>query len=148
MRVEAETLLPVEPGTAWDFLVRWEEQARWLRDADAVRIESSTREGLGTRIAVRTRVLKVPAFTESLEVVEWDPPHRLVMRHRSLVRGTGAWTLESAPDGTRFTWVEDLSLPIPLLGELALLAYRPFMRRLMRGGLADLQDLLRNASLG
>jgi hypothetical protein len=43
---------------------------------------------------------------------------------------------------TRFTWTEVLSLPIPLLGEFALLVYRPFMRRLMRGSLANLQRLV------
>jgi hypothetical protein len=41
--------------------------------------------------------------------------------------------------GTTFTWVEDLSLPVPVLGELALQAYRPFLRRLMRGALAGLR---------
>jgi hypothetical protein len=43
---------------------------------------------------------------------------------------------------TRFTWTEVLSLPVPLLGELALLVYRPFLRRLMRGSLANLQGLV------
>jgi hypothetical protein len=33
-------------------------------------------------------------------------------------------------------------LPIPLLGELALLVYRPFMRRLVRGSLANLQRVV------
>jgi hypothetical protein len=36
-------------------------------------------------------------------------------------------------------WTEELSLPIPLLGELALLVYRPLLRRLMRGGLESLR---------
>ena len=43
---------------------------------------------------------------------------------------------------TRFTWTEELSLPIPILGELALLVYRPFLRRLMRGSLANLQGVV------
>ena len=43
---------------------------------------------------------------------------------------------------TTFTWTEELSLPIPILGELALLVYRPFLRRLMRGSLANLQRLI------
>lgn len=103
---------------------------------------TSRRGGVGTRVAVRTRVLNVPLFTERLEVVGWEAPRRLVMRHRSFVRGEGTWLLEPAPGGTRFTWTEDLSLPPPLLGELALAVYRPFMRRLMAGGLADLRALV------
>jgi hypothetical protein len=105
------------------------------------------REGVGTRLAVRTRVLNVPLFTERLEVIAWDPPRLVVMGHRGFVRGRGTWTLEPAPGGTHFAWVEDLSLPIPILGELALLLYRPFMRRLMRDGLKDLRALL-HGSLG
>lgn len=142
MRFEATSILPTEPAAVWAFIARWEDQARWLRDADSVRVLTSRRGGVGTRVAVRTRVLNVPLFTERLEVVGWEAPRRLVMRHRSFVRGEGTWLLEPAPGGTRFTWTEDLSLPPPLLGELALAVYRPFMRRLMAGGLADLRALI------
>lgn len=113
-----------------------------MKDADSVRVLTSSREGVGVRVAVRTRVLNVPMFTEQLEVTVWDPPRRLVMAHRSFVRGVGEWRLEADGDGTRFTWTEDLSLPVPLLGEVALALYRPFMRRLMRGALDGLSGLI------
>ena len=142
MRVEGSILLPVGLRAAWDALLRWEEQARWMRDSDSVTVLTTRREGVGTRIAVRTRVLNVPLFTEELEVVLWEPPRLLVMAHRSLVRGVGTWALEPEGAATRFTWTEELSLPVPLVGELALGVYRPFMRRLMRGALADLRVLL------
>ena len=57
-----------------------------------------------------------------------EPSRRIVMAHRSFVGGTGIWSLEATDAGTRFTWTEELS-PIPLLGELALLVYRPFLHR-------------------
>jgi uncharacterized protein YndB with AHSA1/START domain len=138
LRVESETLLPVAADLAWRALTDWERQAEWMRDADSVRVLTTHREGPGVRIAVKTRVLNVPAFTEVLDVTEWHPPERLVVAHRGFVRGDGVWTLEPAPGGTRFRWVEILCLPVPLLGELALLVYRPFMRRLMRRALGDL----------
>ena len=124
---------------AWAALLRWEAQPRWMRDADSVHVLTSAREGIGVLVAVKTRVLNVPLFTERLEVVEWDPPRRLTMAHRSFVRGVGTWVLEPGRAGTRFTWTEELSLPVPLLGELALWVYRPFMRHLMRGALEGLQ---------
>jgi uncharacterized protein YndB with AHSA1/START domain len=142
MLVGTSIVLPVEPERVWRVLLRWEDQPRWIRDAVWVRVLTSHREGAGVRIEVRNRVFHVPLFNERLEVVEWDPPRRLVMAHRSFVRGTGVWTLAPEGNGTRFTWSEDLSLPIPLLGELALLAYRPFMRRLMRAAVADLAGLV------
>lgn len=126
----------------WDRVRRWEDQSQWIRDAVWVRVLTSQREGVGTGVRVLNRVLHVPLFTERLEVVAWDPPSRIVIAHRSLVRGTGTWLLDTVDGSTRFTWIEDLSLPIPLVGELALRIYRPFMRRLMRKSLAGLQRLL------
>lgn len=141
MRIDASIGLPAPPQEVWGLLLDWEEQARWMKDADSVRVLTSRREGVGTRLAVRTRVWNVPLFTEELEVVLWDPPRRLVMAHRSFVRGVGTWALEPEGSGTRFRWTEDLSLPVPLLGELALIVYRRFMRQLMRGALANLRAL-------
>jgi len=123
-------------------MTRWKEQPTWMRDADSVRVLTPDREGVGVRIAVRTRVLGIPLLTEVLEVVRWEPPRLLVMAHRSFVRGTGTWLLEAAEGGSRFQWTEELSLPIPLLGEPLLHAYRPSMRRLMRGSVRNLQRLL------
>jgi hypothetical protein len=113
-----------------------------MKDADSVRVLGGRREGPGVRLAVRTRVLDVPLFTEVLEVTLWEPPSRLVVAHRSFVRGTGTWTLEPIGSGTRLRWCEDVRLPVPILGELALLVYRPALRRLMRGGLERLRASL------
>ena len=145
MYVEATVVLPAPPDRAWTFVLRWEEQPRWIRDAVWVRVLSPEREGVGARIEVRNRVLHVPLFSEQLEVTAWDPPRRLEMTHRGFVRGVGTWWFEPDAAGTRFTWTEELSLPIPILGELALWVYRPFMRRLMRAGLANLQGLIEAA---
>ena len=142
MRVEASRNLPTAPERVWSTIERWQEQSRWIRDAVWVRLLTPERAGVGTRIEVKNRVLHVPLFTEQLEVVGWEPPRRMVMAHRSFVRGTGIWSLEPVDGSTRFTWTEELSLPIPILGELALLVYRPFLRRLMRGSLANLQGVI------
>ena len=138
MRVSASAVVPVPPERLWDVLLHWEDQPRWMKDAVSVRVVSEHREGVGVRLAVKNRVLNVPLFTEVLEVTAWDPPRLLHVAHRSFVRGVGTWLLASEGDGTRFTWTEELRLPVPILGELALLAYRPFMRRLMRRGIASL----------
>jgi hypothetical protein len=142
VRVVASRNLPAAPDRVWSTIERWEEQSRWIRDAVWVRLLTRERTGAGARVEVMNRVLHIPLFTEQLEVVGWDPPRRMVMAHRSFVRGTGTWSLEPVDGSTMFTWTEELSLPIPILGELALLVYRPFLRRLMRGSLANLQRLI------
>jgi carbon monoxide dehydrogenase subunit G len=143
MRVSASTELAVPPQEAWRRVLAWEEQVAWMKDAHSIRVLTSHREGVGVVVAVRTRVLGVPLLTDHLEVTLWDPPRRLVMAHRGLVRGVGEWLMEPAGRGARFTWTEELGLPVLVLGELALLAYRPLMRRLMRRSLSNLERLLR-----
>ena len=145
MRLVAEAGLPVPPREAWDMLVAWETQAAWMQDADRVAVESDARAGVGTMVAVRTRVLNIPLFTERLEVIAWEPPHRLLMAHRSFIAGTGTWELEPAGSGSRFRWTEDIALPVPILGELALAAYRPIMRRLMSRSMAALRRTIEPA---
>jgi carbon monoxide dehydrogenase subunit G len=138
VRVERCIVLPVPPAAAWAVLMDWERQADWMLDADAVAVVSEQREGVGVRLAVQTRIAGLPAFTEPIEVVGWDPPRRLEIRHGSLVAGTGVWTLEPVLGGTRFTWSEEIRLAVPVVGELAARAYTPVMAVLMRRALAGL----------
>ena len=143
MRVDAEVIVPAPPEDVWLVLLRWERQPEWMVDAVSVRVASSHRAGVGARVEVRTRIVRVLHFTDVLEVTGWDPPRRLVMVRRGFVRGTGTWQLDPLPHGTRFAWIEEIRVPIPVIGELALLPYRPIMRRLMRRSLGNLATMLR-----
>jgi hypothetical protein len=143
VKVSADVLLPVGVEAAWARLLQWERQPEWMVDAASVRVASAQREGAGVLIAVRTKIFGLPLLTDVLEITEWDPPRRFVMVRRGFVRGRGEWRLEPERDGARFTWSEELTVPIPVLGELALAAYRPLMRGLMRRSLANLAGMLR-----
>ncbi len=142
MLVERTIVLPVLIEEAWTALMDWERQADWMLDADSVTVVSDQREGVGVQLAVRTRLFGVAAFTEPMEVVGWDPPRRLDIRHGSLVAGSGAWILETIEGGTRFTWREEISLAVPALGELAARLYRPVMRGLMDRAMRGLRGYL------
>jgi carbon monoxide dehydrogenase subunit G len=139
MHVQRATVLPTTLDEAWVVLVDWERQADWMVDADRVEVVSATREGAGVRLAVKTRLLGVPAFTEPMEVVTWDPPRRLVIRHGSLVAGTGVWDLVPMQGGTAFRWSEDVRLRVPLVGDLAARLYRPVLSALMGRSLRSLR---------
>jgi hypothetical protein len=139
VRVRVEELLPCSPVEAWTILLAWERQADWMLDADRIEVVGERREGIGVRLSVRTRILGLPAFTEPMEVVGWDPPRRLALRHGAIVAGEGTWSLDPEQGGTRFVWVEDVRLRVPLLGELAARVYAPILRRLMRRAAAGLR---------
>jgi carbon monoxide dehydrogenase subunit G len=139
VRVRTQELLPCSPEEAWEILLAWERQADWMLDADRVEVVGERREGVGVRLRVRTRILGLPAFTEPMEVVAWEPPRRLVLRHGGLVEGEGTWLLEPRPGGTRFTWIEDVRLRIPLVGGVAARLYAPVLQRLMRRAAAGLR---------
>ena len=141
MNVSTVTRLPIGPEELWRLLTDWERQSRWMPDAASVRVLTGRREGAGVQLAVRSRVFRVPLFTERLEVVAWEPPRRLVIAHRSFIHGVGVWRVDPVPGGSLFRWVEEISLPIPVLGWIALAVYRPVMRRLMRGAMRDLRAL-------
>jgi hypothetical protein len=143
MRVGASVIVPAGPEDVWVVLLSWERQPEWMVDAVSVRVSSPGRTGVGTRIDVRTRILGLPMLTDVLEVTEWDPPRRLVVSRRGFVRGTGTWMLEPLPNAIHLLWIEEIRVPVPLLGELALLVYRPIMRRLMRRSLANLARQVR-----
>jgi hypothetical protein len=131
VHVERAIVLPTTPEEAWAVLVNWERQADWMLDADRVEVVSTAREGVGVRLAVKTRLFGVPAFTEPMEVTTWDPPRRLGIRHGSLVAGRGVWDLVPMAGGTGFRWSEDVRLRVPVVGEIAGRLYRPVMSALM-----------------
>ena len=117
MQVERTVVLPTTPAEAWSVLMDWERQADWMLDADSVTVVSGVREGIGVRLAVRTRLFGVPAFVEPMEVTAWEPPRRLEIRHGGMVSGMGTWTLEPVDGGTAFTWREDIELAVPFVGD-------------------------------
>ena len=140
MRIERSIELPETPERVWPLLTDWERQASWMLDVGDVEVLTQAREGVGVRLSARTRVLGIPAFTDLLTVTEWSPPRRLRIEHRGLVLGSGVWSLDPAPGGTRFTWREEVSLSVPLVGGLMLVGYRPVQRWLMGRALAAFRD--------
>jgi hypothetical protein len=146
VRAEVRAWLPERPADAWRDALEWERQPQWMSDAASVRVMSSRREGVGVRLAVKTRVLGVPVFTEILEVVVWEPPHRVALAHRGFVQGMGEWTFRERAEGTWVRWTETLRLPVPILGAAVLAVYRPILVRLMRRSLEALRLYVHTAS--
>jgi hypothetical protein len=141
MRVEHAAVLAASPDRIWTILSDWERQATWMPDVAWIRPVGNGREE-GARLRVRTKVFGVSAVIDDVVVTGWLPPRRLAVEHRGLVKGRGEWRLEPFGSGTRFTWIEELSLPIPVIGEAALLAYRPVQAALLRRSVENLRRIV------
>jgi len=145
VKLHVERVLRAAPERVWDVLSDWERQADWMPDVVWMRVEGTERAG-GARILARTRVLGVPATTDVLEVLAWEPPRRLRVAHRGLVTGWGEWRLEPGEGATtRFEWDEHLRLPYGALGEAALRVYGPVQRAMLRRSLGSLATIVESA---
>jgi hypothetical protein len=62
-------------------------------------------------------------------ITGWEPPRRCVV-HRTgrLVRGDGLFEVRPAGAGSRFSWTEQLLLPLAVAGRLAWPVVRPLMQ--------------------
>jgi carbon monoxide dehydrogenase subunit G len=138
MKVATVSVLNASPERVWRVLTDWDRQESWMPDVAWIRVIGPERE-MNARVAVRTKVFGIPFVTDKLKVVWWEPPRRLVVRHLGLVRGTGEWRLDRTGDRTRFSWTEDLTLDVPLVGDLALHVYGPGLRWVHRRAIANLR---------
>jgi carbon monoxide dehydrogenase subunit G len=141
MRFEEETLLGADPTRVWEVLSDWERQATWMPDVAWIRVLGPER-ALGATIQVRMKVFGIPLATDVLRVTEWEPPHRLVIHHEGIVIGAAEWRLEEADAGTRFTWWEEVRMPPPFLGAIALWFYAPFQRLMLRRSIRNLKRIV------
>jgi len=140
-------VLAAPPERVWEVLSDWERQASWMPDVAWLRPIGPGRE-VGARLEVRTKVFGVPAATDLLTVTAWEPPRRLATRHVGVVKGAGEWLLEPTHEGgaTRFRWIEDIRLPPPFIGDLALWIYSPWQRWMLRRSVANLRRLVERSS--
>ena len=136
-------LFRARPQRIWDVLVDWERQASWMPDVAWIRVVGRDR-GLGARLAVKTKVFGVPLTTDLIRVSVWEPPRRLGVRHEGVVKGRGEWRLlsEASAGLTRFTWLEEISLPGARLGDAAFEVYAPVQRRMLRRSIRNLRRLV------
>ena len=141
MRLALEARLAASPERVWEVLADWERYAEWMPDVSWVRPLGPER-GQGLRLAVRTKVLGIPVVTDELRVVAWEPPRRMAIEHLGLVQGSAEWRLEPLPSGTRFSWREELSMPPPVLGTVALLLYSPVLKWTFGRSIRNLGRLL------
>lgn len=129
----AELTVPVDvaaPAEAvWRTVTDWPGQGEWMLGTK-VRVDGpGDGRRLGARLTAVTGIGPL-GVRDQMEIVEWDPPRRCVVRHLGkVVRGDGVFeVVELGPGRARFLWSELLDLPLGLLGRLGWPLVRPLFR--------------------
>jgi hypothetical protein len=128
-----ELTVPVDvraPAEAvWRTVTDWPGQGDWVIGT-RVEVEGG---GDGRHLGARLRAftgLGPVGFLDPMEIVDWDPPRRCLVRHTGkVVRGDGVF--EVVPLGAeraRFVWTELVDLPFGAAGVLGWWAAAPAVR--------------------
>jgi len=118
----------------WDRVSRLVDHAEWMADAESITFASDQTTGVGTTMHVLTRVGPFTT-TDVIVVEEWNEPHSIVVSHRGLVSGHGAFELEADGGATWFTWTESLRFPWYLGGAITAAMAKPILARIWRANL-------------
>lgn len=127
------------PDEVWNDLAAISSHVDWMADASEIRFLTDRTEGVGTRFECDTNVGPFH-LVDVMEIYRWEPPRRMGVRHRGLVRGTGEFRLEPTRRGrTRVVWDERLRFPLWLGGPVGGFAARPVLKAIWRGNLRRLR---------
>jgi hypothetical protein len=110
----------------WAAAVDWATQADWMLGT-RVRTTRQGGSGVGARLEAFTGVGRV-GFLDPMEITLWQPPRACHVVHLGqVVRGTGTFEVEPrGEDRSRFSWREDIDLPLGRLGRAGWVLVRPF----------------------
>lgn len=95
----------------WATATDWSRQSEWMLGTK-VYVTSGDGAGPGSQLVAFTGLGDI-GFLDSMEIIEWEPPLRCVMRHHgTLVRGTGGFrVVRSTADSSTFLWWERFEVP-------------------------------------
>ncbi len=133
--------LPHPPEHVWSEVAQLERHAEWMADAESIEFATEQRSGVGTTMAVRTRVGPL-VTTDVISVRSWIEGTSIGVVHRGLVTGVGVFVLMPIDGGTRFVWWEDLEFPRYLGGAIVAWFARPVLRAIWRGNLKRFAGML------
>lgn len=129
-RVERSALIAVPPGVAFAYVADPSNALRWMHGFSRFDPVEPGRSGVGARVTATGSIFGIP-LTTTLEIVEFDPPRRLVSRTTGRLKSCSVWEFAPAEGGTRVTFTGDYDVPGGLL-------------RLMGGPLVE-RELEKNA---
>lgn len=140
--VEVSIDIDAPPSRVWDVIEDIGTHTTWMRDALAIRFTSAQTRGTGTTFDCDTKIGPF-RLTDRMEVTDWRAGETMAIRHTAAVTGEGRFLLFDLGDRrTRFVWREQLRFPRRQGGRLAEIVAGPVLRRIWKGNLDRLRDLV------
>jgi carbon monoxide dehydrogenase subunit G len=119
--VEESTTIAAPIEDIFELVADHRRARSWLEGFDRFEHASGPERGIGARVRAEGRFLGLTVETE-LEIIEYEPPRRLVSVSKKGVRSHTSWIMQPTETGTLVSFVGDYSLPfgLRLLGDRAL----------------------------
>lgn len=113
----------------WQMITDWPGQSDWMLGTRIEVTGGDDARRLGGTFRAFTGIGPLGAW-DPMEIVEWDPPKRCVVRHLgNVVQGDGVFeVVDLGPERSRFLWTELLDLPLGALGRFGWPIARPVFR--------------------
>ncbi len=146
VRLRERVAVAAPPERVFAAAVDWELHAKWVLFTK-VTAEPGGHQ-LGERLVAVTRVAGL-GFSDPMEVICWEPPRRIEVRHFGpVVNGKGSFVVDPAPGGAWFTWEEELQLPLGAVGRFGFVLVGPLFRLMLRVSLRRLAGLVEQGRTG
>ncbi len=132
----------------FDALVDWRGQDLWM-PATTVRATHQAGIAVGGEIVAITGWGPLSVM-DSMTITRWDVGERVDVEHTgSVIRGTATMQVQALSDTrTRFTWTEDLDLPLGIAGRAGWIAAKPAIALRLRFALRKFAKLVETGVLG
>ena len=133
------------PATAvWRHAADLPSHTEWMRDAASIEFLSDSSSGVGTTMRVLTKVGPLRTH-DVMEVVRWEEPRLIEVRHEGIVTGLGRFEIEPLDDGhTRFSWIEELAMPWFFGGKIGLPVSERVLEQIWKANLKGFKQLVEN----
>jgi carbon monoxide dehydrogenase subunit G len=111
--VEEQAIVGAPIETVFDLIADSRRALTWLEGFTRFELVPGPERGLGATVRSEGRFLGF-SVDALLEIVDYQPPRRLVSRSTGRVQSQTTWALDPVTDGTRVTFTGDYDLPLAL----------------------------------
>jgi hypothetical protein len=140
--LDIRVFIRAAPERVWEVISDIPEHGSWMVDVRRLEVTSEQKSGAGTVVEVTSELFGLPLVHDTMRITSWEPPHRFDVEHGGQFTGTGSFSIEAAPGGSIFTWIEDFKPPLGPLGELGYsLMVEPHLKRVFGRSLDNLRRI-------